>query len=145
MLAGIGRQVGGRQAGRQAGGRRAAVCKLVGQQAGRQLPEWLAGRRHNTPSAAPGSQPRRAPPCHAAGDVRVNWRSGPKASAEVKAGDLISVSGKGRVQVSLRCTFVPELLLQLGSCCNQFLLQSIPAAASSAHSAQPAGGHARSQ
>ena len=35
----------------------------------------------------------------AAGDVRVNWRGASKASAEVKAGDMISVAGKGRLQV----------------------------------------------
>jgi RNA-binding protein YlmH len=29
----------------------------------------------------------------------VNWRSGAKPSSEVKAGDLISCSGKGRVEV----------------------------------------------
>ena len=28
------------------------------------------------------------------GDVRVNWRSGCKASADVKAGDVISVAGR---------------------------------------------------
>jgi RNA-binding protein YlmH len=33
------------------------------------------------------------------GNVRVNWRSGAKASSDVKAGDVISVSGKGRVEV----------------------------------------------
>lgn len=35
----------------------------------------------------------------APGDVRVNWRSGAKPSAEVKAGDVISVAGKGRLEV----------------------------------------------
>ncbi|PRW45323.1 photosystem II S4 domain [Chlorella sorokiniana] len=34
-----------------------------------------------------------------AGDVRVNWRSGCKPSSEVKAGDVISVAGKGRLEV----------------------------------------------
>jgi len=34
-----------------------------------------------------------------AGDVRVNWRSGCKASSDVKAGDVISVAGKGRVEI----------------------------------------------
>lgn len=29
-----------------------------------------------------------------AGDVRVNWRSGTKPSADVKAGDMISVAGE---------------------------------------------------
>ncbi|PSC68957.1 photosystem II S4 domain [Micractinium conductrix] len=33
------------------------------------------------------------------GDVRVNWRSGCKASADVKAGDVISVAGKGRLEI----------------------------------------------
>ncbi|GAB4821319.1 hypothetical protein N2152v2_008365 [Parachlorella kessleri] len=32
-------------------------------------------------------------------DVRVNWKSGAKPSSEVKAGDLVSCSGKGRVEV----------------------------------------------
>ena len=40
-----------------------------------------------------------APAAAAAGDVRVNWRGAGKASAEVKAGDMISVAGKGRVEV----------------------------------------------
>lgn len=34
-----------------------------------------------------------------AGDIRVNWRSISKSSFEVKAGDVISFSGKGRVEV----------------------------------------------
>jgi RNA-binding protein YlmH len=33
------------------------------------------------------------------GDVRVNWRAAGKASVEVKAGDVISVAGKGRLEV----------------------------------------------
>lgn len=33
------------------------------------------------------------------GDVRVNWRSGAKPSVDVAAGDVISVSGKGRLEV----------------------------------------------
>jgi RNA-binding protein YlmH len=33
------------------------------------------------------------------GDVRVNWRQAGKASAEVKEGDVISVAGKGRLEV----------------------------------------------
>lgn len=33
------------------------------------------------------------------GDVRLNWRSGPKPSALVKAGDVISVRGLGRLTV----------------------------------------------
>ena len=33
------------------------------------------------------------------GDVRVNWKSCTKASTDVKAGDVISCSGKGRLQV----------------------------------------------
>ncbi|KAL4430767.1 hypothetical protein ABPG75_006023 [Micractinium tetrahymenae] len=35
-----------------------------------------------------------------AGDVRVNWRSGCKPSAELKAGDVVSVVGKGRLEVA---------------------------------------------
>lgn len=31
--------------------------------------------------------------------MRVNWRSAGKASSEVKAGDMISVSSKGRLEV----------------------------------------------
>lgn len=38
-------------------------------------------------------------PLLCAGDVRLNWRSGSKPSAEVKAGDVISCAGKGRVEV----------------------------------------------
>lgn len=38
------------------------------------------------------------PTCFA-GDVRVNWRSGAKPSVEVKAGDMISCAGKGRLEV----------------------------------------------
>ncbi|EFN54575.1 hypothetical protein CHLNCDRAFT_35967 [Chlorella variabilis] len=34
-----------------------------------------------------------------AGDVRVNWRAAGKASAEVQAGDVVSVAGKGRLEV----------------------------------------------
>ncbi|GLI58845.1 hypothetical protein VaNZ11_000611 [Volvox africanus] len=34
-----------------------------------------------------------------AGDVRLNWRSVSKTSVEVKAGDVISCSGKGRLEV----------------------------------------------
>jgi RNA-binding protein YlmH len=33
------------------------------------------------------------------GDVRINWRQQAKSSAEVKAGDVISVAGKGRLEV----------------------------------------------
>ncbi len=33
------------------------------------------------------------------GDVRLNWRPASKASVEVKAGDVISVAGKGRLEV----------------------------------------------
>lgn len=33
------------------------------------------------------------------GDVKLNWRPGPKASQTVKSGDVISVRGKGRVTV----------------------------------------------
>ena len=33
------------------------------------------------------------------GDVRVNWKTGKKTSVEVAAGDVISCSGKGRVEV----------------------------------------------
>ena len=39
------------------------------------------------------------PPRHTSGDVRVNWRAGAKPSADVKAGDVISCAGKGRVEV----------------------------------------------
>ena len=48
-----------------------------------------------TPRLATATPPARPP----AGDVRVNWRPGAKPSAEVKAGDLISVAGKGRLEV----------------------------------------------
>jgi photosystem II S4 domain protein len=34
-----------------------------------------------------------------AGDVRLNWRGAGKASVEVAAGDVISVAGKGRLEV----------------------------------------------
>ncbi|PNH04282.1 putative RNA-binding protein ylmH [Tetrabaena socialis] len=34
-----------------------------------------------------------------AGDVRLNWRPAAKTSAEVKAGDVISCTGKGRLEV----------------------------------------------
>ncbi|KAL6757693.1 hypothetical protein V8C86DRAFT_2616727 [Haematococcus lacustris] len=34
-----------------------------------------------------------------AGDVRVNWKTVTKASVELKAGDVISVSGKGRLEI----------------------------------------------
>jgi RNA-binding protein YlmH len=33
------------------------------------------------------------------GDVRVNWRPAGKASSEVKQGDVVSVSGRGRLEV----------------------------------------------
>jgi RNA-binding protein YlmH len=33
------------------------------------------------------------------GDVRVNWRGGVKPSYEIRQGDVISCSGKGRVEV----------------------------------------------
>jgi RNA-binding protein YlmH len=33
------------------------------------------------------------------GDVRVNWRPAAKASIEVKAGDVVSCSGKGRLEI----------------------------------------------
>ena len=33
------------------------------------------------------------------GDVRVNWRAAAKPSVEVKEGDVISVAGKGRLEV----------------------------------------------
>jgi hypothetical protein len=33
------------------------------------------------------------------GDVRLNWKGGVKSSADVKAGDVISCAGKGRVEV----------------------------------------------
>lgn len=34
------------------------------------------------------------------GDVRVNWRDAKKPSVEVKEGDVISVTGRGRVTVN---------------------------------------------
>jgi RNA-binding protein YlmH len=34
-----------------------------------------------------------------AGDVRLNWRPASKPSVEVAAGNVISVSGKGRLEV----------------------------------------------
>jgi RNA-binding protein YlmH len=34
-----------------------------------------------------------------AGDVRVNWKDISQASYQVKSGDLIAVSGKGRLEV----------------------------------------------
>jgi hypothetical protein len=34
-----------------------------------------------------------------AGDVRLNWRAVSKTSVEVKSGDVISCSGKGRLEV----------------------------------------------
>lgn len=34
-----------------------------------------------------------------AGSVRVNWKECKKASADVKSGDIISATGKGRVEV----------------------------------------------
>ncbi len=34
-----------------------------------------------------------------AGDVRLNWRPVTKPSVEVKEGDVISCSGKGRVEI----------------------------------------------
>lgn len=33
------------------------------------------------------------------GDVRVNWKDVTQASYQVKSGDLIAVSGKGRLEV----------------------------------------------
>ena len=33
------------------------------------------------------------------GDVRVNWKETTQASSHVKTGDLIAISGKGRLQV----------------------------------------------
>lgn len=39
-----------------------------------------------------------APP-RCVGDVRVNWRSGCKPSSELRAGDVVSVAGKGRLEV----------------------------------------------
>lgn len=33
------------------------------------------------------------------GDVRVNWREASKPSVELKEGDVVSVSGKGRLEV----------------------------------------------
>jgi RNA-binding protein YlmH len=33
------------------------------------------------------------------GDVRLNWRPVSKASTEVKAGDVVSCAGKGRLEV----------------------------------------------
>lgn len=34
-----------------------------------------------------------------AGDVKVNWRVCDKVSTEVKQGDIISLAGKGRVEL----------------------------------------------
>lgn len=34
------------------------------------------------------------------GDVRVNWATATKNNTTVRAGDIISVSGKGRLKVS---------------------------------------------
>ena len=33
------------------------------------------------------------------GDVRVNWRPAAKASAELAAGDVVSVAGRGRLEI----------------------------------------------
>ncbi len=33
------------------------------------------------------------------GDVRINWKSGKQASQTVKAGDLVSIRGKGRLEI----------------------------------------------
>lgn len=33
------------------------------------------------------------------GDVRLNWRPVSKPSTDVKAGDVVSVTGKGRLEV----------------------------------------------
>lgn len=33
------------------------------------------------------------------GDVRVNWRPAAKPSAELKVGDMVSVTGKGRLEI----------------------------------------------
>jgi RNA-binding protein YlmH len=33
------------------------------------------------------------------GDVRLNWKAVSKASTEVKAGDVVSCAGKGRLEV----------------------------------------------
>ena len=34
-----------------------------------------------------------------AGDVRLNWREAARPSAEVKEGDVVSVAGRGRLEV----------------------------------------------
>ncbi len=33
------------------------------------------------------------------GDVRVNWRDAKKPSQEVREGDVVSVAGKGRLEI----------------------------------------------
>lgn len=33
------------------------------------------------------------------GDVRVNWREAKKPSQELKEGDVVSVAGKGRLEI----------------------------------------------
>lgn len=60
----------------------------------RALMLFWPGGAHWRPSRSSG-----AAACNRAGDVRVNWRPGTKPSGEVKAGDMISVSGKGRLEV----------------------------------------------
>lgn len=57
---------------------------------------WRPACRHRNAAASCDAGGR---VCVAAGDVRVNWRSGAKPSSEVKAGDVISVAGKGRLEV----------------------------------------------
>ncbi len=34
-----------------------------------------------------------------AGDVRVNWRPTSKASADLKQGDVVACTGKGRIEI----------------------------------------------
>lgn len=69
--------------------------------------EWVSGCALAETACCTGEicaacVPRRHGRCCAAppaGDVRVNWRPCTKSSADVKAGDLISVAGKGRLEV----------------------------------------------
>ncbi|KXZ55839.1 hypothetical protein GPECTOR_2g1390 [Gonium pectorale] len=49
-----------------------------------------------------------------AGDVRLNWRTASKTALEVKAGDVISCSGKGRLEVrSVETTKKEKFLVTL--------------------------------
>ena len=52
-----------------------------------------------SPPTHPHTHPLPTPLRTRSGDVRVNWRAGAKPSVDVKAGDVISCAGKGRVEV----------------------------------------------